>query len=66
MKDNDNIIFLCIPVPKPGNTEKLDLSFLQETISRSEEDKAKPPTQEELEEYMRLLCPPSLREEEDI
>lgn len=69
MKDNENIIFIRIPVPKPGNPEKLDLSFLQETVPRSEEEKEwrrnTPLTQEEIDEYIRALCPPSLRLPED-
>ena len=65
MKDDETVILIRVPAPKPGNPEKLDLSFLRETVPRSEEERHRPMTREEIDALVKALCPPSLRTEED-
>lgn len=68
-KNKDNFILIHIPAPKPGNIERLDLSFLQEIPPRTQGEKdlrqKSPLTQEEIDAYLKALCPPSLRSSED-
>ena len=69
MADKDNSMVIRIPVPRPGNLEKVDLSFLRETFPKSEEERARrantPLTPEEIDAYIDALCPPSLQPPED-